>query len=41
MEFNLTEKEDEIKHFKSKCEASEEREKRQRERLKRDIEAIR
>jgi hypothetical protein len=41
MEFNLKEKEDELAHFKEKCLASEAREKRQKERLKEEIETIR
>lgn len=41
MEFSLKEKEDQVAHLTAKCEASEAREKRQKERLKQEIETIR
>ena len=41
IEFSMKEKDEEIRHLKEKCEASEDREKRQKKRLKGEIEAIR
>ena len=41
MEFSLKEKESEIDHLKEKCKKSENRENRQKARMKREMETIR
>jgi hypothetical protein len=41
MDFTLREKEEEIEHYKTKCEKSQKREEKQKERMKREIETIR
>lgn len=41
IEFNLKEKDEELRHWREKCASAEQREARQREHLKSEIETIR
>lgn len=41
MEFGLREKEEEVQHYKEKCENVEKREQKNRERMKKEVNSIR